>query len=200
MRVGDRGFLFTWFNYNNLECDYSHPGFNASHYNTYFRHFGPNPLLSWSDRECWETHLSSLNSKIPRQTSYCSQTLASLYDLHKSPPDSECRGPFDNAANYSLEDVLLLSKIASLLKLKFLRTKQEETKRNLLGVSLLLRVVMSSVCNNYSHYEQMSLAGHLLSIVTLYVTRCDTCIWCNTFVTISVTMTTGHNGSNTEWW
>ena len=127
------GFLFTWFNYNNLKCDYSHPGFNASHYNTYFRHFGPNPLLSWSDRECWETHLSSLNSKIPRQTSYCSQTLASLYDLHKSPPDSECRGPFDNAANYSLEDVLLLSKIASLLKLKFLRTKQEETKRNCWG-------------------------------------------------------------------
>ena len=62
-------------------------------------------------------------------------------------------------------------------------------------VTLHLRVMMS-VSDNYSHYEQMSLAGHLLSIVTLYVTPCDTCIWCNTFVTISVTMTTGHNGSN----
>ena len=151
-----------------------------------------------SDRECWETHLSSLNSKIPPQTSYCSQTLASLYDLHKSPPDSECRGPFDNAANYSLEDVLLLSKIASLL-INWNSQNPNRKNRNLLEVTLQLRIMMS-VSDNYSHYEQMSWAGHLLSIVTLYVTPCDTCIWCNTFVTISVTMTTGHNGSNMEWW
>ena len=89
---------------------------------------GPNPFLSKSDRECWETHLSSLDSKYLRNTSYCSQTLASLYDLHKSPPDSGCRGLFDVAANYSLEDVLLLSKIASLLLIEILKNKKESCR------------------------------------------------------------------------
>ena len=191
------GFLFTWFNYNNFKCDYSHPGLMLV----------ITTLISanLAQTHCfhkWQGMLRNtfiiIKLKIPPQTSYCSQTLASLYDLHKSPPDSECRGSFDNTANYSLEDVLLLSKIAShLISWNF--QNQNRKNRNLLEVTLQLRVMMS-FSDNYSHYEQMSLAGHLLSIVTLYVTPCDTCIWCNTFVTISVTMTTGHNRSNMEWW
>ena len=165
------------------------PGSNACYYDTYFRYFGPNPSVTRNAEKHIYHHSTQ---KYLRTSQYCSQTLASLYNLHQSPPDSGCRGSFDIAANYSLEDVLLLSKIASLL---WYWNSQEQ---NSMGVNLSGGGWVR--CHdNYSHYEQMSEAGHLLTIVTLHVTSCDTCIWCNTFVIISVTMTTGHNRSNMEW-